>query len=45
MRMYGVRLIQGVTMTDRSQAVSRSPMHLLHQAEQASAASPNTPLH
>jgi hypothetical protein len=33
--MYGVRLIQGGTMAGRDQAVNRSPMHLLHQAEQA----------
>jgi DNA-binding MarR family transcriptional regulator len=35
MQMYGVRLIQGDTMTDRRQGASRSPTHLLHQAEQA----------
>jgi hypothetical protein len=35
MQMYGVRLIQGGTMTDRRQGASPSPTHLLHQAEQA----------
>src|SRR5262245_37161271 len=39
MQMYGVPLIQvhssAGTMIDHSEGASRSPMHLLHQAEQA----------
>jgi DNA-binding MarR family transcriptional regulator len=35
MQMYGVRLMQGDTMTNRRQGANRSPTHLLHQAEQA----------